>query len=105
MEDCEPHENAVNDCKPPKNPPRDSDCPNVGNLNLSIHLQVKYEKAKEPPGPKMTRTEIYEILLSQQGCKCEGCDRVFDDRRYLQLDHNTPRADEGINHISNRVLL
>ena len=34
MGDCEPHENAVNDCKPPNNPPRDSDCPKVGNLNL-----------------------------------------------------------------------
>jgi len=68
-------------------------------------LQVKYEKAKEPPGRRMSRTEIYEILLSQCGCKCEGCDRVFDDSRYLQLDHNTPRADGGINHISNRILL
>ncbi len=37
--------------------------------------------------------------------KCQGCDRPFDDSRYLQLDHNTPRADGGINHISNRVLL
>ena len=35
MENCEPHENAVNDCKPPNNPPRDSDCPKVGNLNLT----------------------------------------------------------------------
>ena len=35
MGDCEPHENAVNDCKPPKNPPRDPDCPKVGNLNLT----------------------------------------------------------------------
>ena len=68
-------------------------------------LQVKYEKAKEPPGRRMSRTEIYEILLSQHGCKCEGCDRLFDDQRYLQLDHNTPRADGGINHISNRILL
>ena len=24
---------------------------------------------------------------------------------HVQLDHNTPRADGGINHISNRVLL
>ena len=68
-------------------------------------LQVKYEKAKEPPGPKMTRTEIYEILLSQQGCKCQGCDREFNDKSYLQLDHNTPRSDGGINHISSRILL
>ena len=37
--------------------------------------------------------------------KCQGCDREFDDPRYLQLDHNTPRSDGGINHITNRVLL
>lgn len=68
-------------------------------------LPPQYKKAKEPPGPKMSRAKIYEILLSQKGPKCEGCDRVFDDPRYLQLDHNTPRSDGGINHISNRILL
>ena len=25
--------------------------------------------------------------------------------RYLELDHNTPRSDGGINHLSNRILL
>ncbi len=34
-----------------------------------------------------------------------GCDREFDDERYLELDHNTPRSSGGINHISNRLLL
>ncbi len=68
-------------------------------------LQVKYQAATEPSGPKMTRAEIYEILLSQHGMRCQGCDRVFDDPRYLQLDHNTPRSDGGVNHISNRILL
>ena len=33
------------------------------------------------------------------------CDRVFDDPRYLQLDHNTSRSDGGLNPITNRVLL
>ena len=37
--------------------------------------------------------------------RCQGCYREFDDDRYLQLDHNTPRSDGGINHISNRILL
>ena len=53
----------------------------------------------------MTRAAMYEHLLDQRGPKCQGCDRAFDDPRYLQLDHNTPRADGGLNHISNRVLL
>ena len=57
------------------------------------------------PGPYMSRAGMYEVLLSKRGRVCEGCDRTFDDRRYLQLDHNTPRADGGINHVSNRILL
>lgn len=59
----------------------------------------------EPKGPKMSRQEMYNYLLSQNGPKCQGCDRVFDDVRYLELDHNTPRSDGGLNHISNRILL
>ena len=59
----------------------------------------------EPPGVKMTRDEMYAHLLAKNGLKCQGCDREFDHLRYLELDHNTPRADGGINHISNRILL
>ena len=68
------------------------------------HLKVK-QSVPEPPGRKMSRQEMYDILLSQQGIKCQGCGRKFDDKRYLELDHNTPRADGGPNHISNRILL
>ena len=57
------------------------------------------------PGPRMSRKKMYQILLTENGAMCAGCDRVFDDPRYLELDHNTPRSSAGINHISNRVLL
>ena len=67
-------------------------------------LQVT-ELYAEPPGPRMTRAEMVEYLLKQRGMKCQGCDREFDDPRYLELDHNTPRSDGGLNHITNRVLL
>lgn len=67
-------------------------------------LQVT-ERYKEPAGPRMTRQEMFDHLIAQNGQRCQGCDRSFDDPRYLQLDHNTPRADGGINHITNRVLL
>ncbi|MDE0040183.1 MAG: DNA methyltransferase [Gammaproteobacteria bacterium] len=67
-------------------------------------LRVK-ERVKEPEGPKWSRQDMYDHLLNQNGMKCQGCDRDFDDPRYLELDHNTPRADGGINHISNRILL
>ena len=70
----------------------------------SPHLRVK-ERIREPEGRKMSRAEIYEFLLTQHGSKCQGCDRTFDDSRYLELDHNTPRSDGGLNHISNRILL
>ena len=36
---------------------------------------------------------------------CAGCERGFDSPEYLQLDHNTPRADGGSNNLSNRKLL
>lgn len=62
-------------------------------------------KVDEPKGQKMTRAEMYEYLLSQYGWKCQGCNREFDDPRYLELDHNTPRSNGGLNHISNRILL
>ena len=62
-------------------------------------------KVDEPKDKKRTRAEKVEYLLDQQGCKCQGCDREFDDPRYLELDHNTPRSDGGLNHISNRILL
>ena len=67
-------------------------------------LQVT-ERYAEPGGPRMSRAEMYEYLLAQYGQKCQGCDRVFDDPRYLELDHNTPRSDGGLNHITNRILL
>ena len=63
------------------------------------------ERYAEPEGPRMSRAEMYEHLLAQHGQRCQGCDRTFDDPRYLELDHNTPRSDGGWNHITNRVLL
>ena len=70
----------------------------------SPFLRVK-ERVKEPEGPHWTRADMYDFLLTQHGTKCQGCDRAFDDSRYLELDHNTPRSDGGLNHVSNRILL
>ena len=69
------------------------------------YLRVRLRTSQEPPGPKMSRQEVREVLLSKRGTVCEGCNRKFDDDRYLELDHNTPRSDGGVNHISNRILL
>ena len=67
-------------------------------------LRVKV-RVKEPDGPRWSRADMYKHLLDQHGPTCQGCDRTFDDPRYLELDHNTPRSDGGLNHITNRILL
>lgn len=67
-------------------------------------LQVTGRYA-EPNGPRMSRAEIHGHLLTQHGPKCQGCDRTFDDSRFLELDHNAPRSDGGLNDITNRILL
>lgn len=66
---------------------------------------LKSRRYEEPPGPRMTRAEMKQSLIDDYGMRCNGCDREFDDERYIELDHNTPRSDGGLNHISNRVLL
>ena len=68
-------------------------------------LKTKKKRKKEPPGPRQTRAEMIDILIEENGLVCEGCEREFDDPLYLELDHNTPRSDGGVNHISNRLLL
>ena len=75
-----------------------------GGLEAAPFIQVT-ERYAEPDGQRMSRAEMYAYLLAQRGQRCQGCDRVFDDARYLELDHNTPRSDGGLNHITNRVLL
>ena len=75
-----------------------------GGMEAAPFIQVT-ERYAEPDGPRMSRAEMYEYLLAQYGQRCQGCDRGFDDPRYLELDHNTPRSDGGLNHITNRVLL
>ena len=75
-----------------------------GDDMAAPHLKT-IRRVHEPLGPRMTRVQMREYLLEQEGQICQGCNRKFDDPRYLVLDHNTPRSDGGINHISNRVLL
>ena len=67
-------------------------------------LRIK-ETVDEPKDIKRSRAEMVIYLIKQNGCKCQGCNRVFDDSRYLELDHGQPRSDGGLNHISNRILL
>ena len=75
-----------------------------GGGEAAPFIQVT-ERYAEPSGPRMSRADMYAHLLAQHGQRCQGCDRAFDDPRYLELDHNRPRSDGGWNHITNRVLL
>ena len=68
------------------------------------HLRVK-QKGKEPTDNYSTNAERKEYLIEQHGIRCRGCNRVFDDSRYLELDHNNPRSAGGWNHVENRILL
>ena len=62
-------------------------------------------RAPEPPGPRLTRAQMIEILIKEQNGLCAGCDRRYDDPRIWHLDHKQPRSEGGVNHISNRALL
>ena len=69
------------------------------------YLQVTERYDIPYDGSPRTRAAQLEYLLAQHGPRCQGCDREFDDPRYLQIDHNAPRTDGGSDHITNRVLL
>ena len=57
--------------------------------------------------PTMTKAEMKEYLLKQQGnkAKCQGCYHIMPDERHLELDHNRPKSDGGSNALENRTLL
>ena len=81
-------------------PPARTDTGQEAAPTLTLKVQVP-----EPPGLKMSHAEMKQFLIQNEGVVCKGCLRKFDDERYLDLDHNVPRSDGGINHISNRMLL
>ena len=72
-------------------------------------IAVPFLKVKEvehkPRESTISRTSMFHQLIIQNGPRCQGCDRVFDDPRYLELDHRQPRSDGGSNELSNRILL
>ena len=73
--------------------------------NAAPPLKSKAKRRVAEPGKRQTRQEMMDILIEEHSITCQGCDREFDDPRYLDLDHNTPRSQGGLNHISNRLLL
>lgn len=70
-------------------------------------LRLKIQRPDEP-WQKMTHRQIVRVLIQAQSTKggviCAGCGRVLE-KEFMQLDHITPKADRGANHILNRILL
>ena len=57
------------------------------------------------PENLLSHDEMKEILVEQFGLQCWGCNYAPPDKRYLHLDHITPKSEGGTNDIDNRALL
>ena len=70
-------------------------------------LRLKIQRPSEP-WQRITHRGMTNILAAAQasegGVICAGCGRVLE-REFMQLDHITPKAGNGENHILNRILL
>jgi len=84
-------------------PPRRSD----DNELAAPNLKLKTPRATEP-WEKLTHRQMVKVLQTAQRSNgnviCAGCGRELE-REFMELDHITPRADGGENHIRNRILL
>ena len=84
-------------------PPRRTD----DNELAAPSFKLKTPRAKEA-WEKLTHRQLVAVLISAQKSNgnviCAGCGRELE-REFMELDHITPRADGGENHIRNRILL
>ena len=84
-------------------PPRRTD----DNELAAPNLKLKTPRAKEA-WERLTHRQMVNILRQAQSSNgnviCAGCGRELE-REFMELDHITPRADGGENHIRNRILL
>ena len=69
----------------------------------SAELPQVYTVAE--PENLLTHAEMHEILVDQFGLQCWGCHFQPPDKRYLHLDHITPKSEGSTNQIDNRALL
>lgn len=71
------------------------------------YLPVRQRRHREE-WERLSRKEIVDILVEAQsdrsGVACGGCGRVLE-KEFMELDHITPRAGNGSNDITNRILL
>ena len=84
-------------------PPIRTDDNEMAAPTLKLRIQRPVE-----PWQKLTHKQMLRVLASAQqssdGVICAGCGRVLEVE-FMQLDHITPKAGRGENHILNRILL
>ena len=67
-------------------------------------LETKMREFDNTEHDPYTNARKKEILLERHGSICQGCGNGLHER-YLELDHQLPRADGGSNLLRNRILL
>ena len=84
-------------------PPVRTDDNEMAAPTLDLRIQRPVE-----PWQRLTHKQMVRVLAFAQksdgGVICAGCGRVLEVE-FMQLDHITPKADRGENHIMNRILL
>ena len=84
-------------------PPDRTDENEVAAATLKLRRRRQVE-----PWQRISHRNMMNVLAAAQGSGggviCGGCGRVLE-REFMQLDHITPKADRGENHILNRILL
>ena len=71
------------------------------------NLRLKIQRPKEP-WERLTNREIRAILVKAQAVGdligCAGCGRTLE-AEFMELDHIQPKAENGPDHLLNRILL
>ena len=81
-------------------PPERSD----NGEEVPVNLPVA-ERTRRPRDSFRNKEERKAYLVEHYGVQCQGCKRKFDNPRFLHLDHNMPKSQNGWDHICNMVLL
>ena len=90
-----------------------TDAPSIrtDDAEAAAPLMPTVERRSLPTEPwqRMSRRAMFDALAKAQSitpglCLCAGCGRELE-APFMELDHMTPRADRGVNDISNRILL
>ena len=84
-------------------PPERTDENGIAVPNLTLKTNYALERWQKLPH----RIIVEHLVRAQHNAGlviCAGCGRSME-REFMQLDHIQPRADDGVNDITNRILL